>query len=128
MDGSDADALENEIYGLSAMTAPIVAAYNDDEQALRITIAISIDMLDRYEQSLSKRMTAQEREGIRGILFFGYMLNAMALRRTTEQGKAASEAAKIALDNFRKAPSAAKNPRVSVRQNHRIMGFRKSEA
>ena len=104
MDFSDGDALENGFPGMSSMAAPIVDAYNRDEQALRRSLAASLDTLSRYEATLSGKMSSTVREEIHATLSIGYIFNASALA-TAGHRKASAKAVEMCLNHLRKAPT-----------------------
>jgi hypothetical protein len=107
MDGSDAEALEKDFPGMSAMAAPVVDAYNRDDQALRRSLVASLDTLSRYESALSGKMSGKDREGIHGILGIGHLLNATALATAGYQ-QASAKAVDVCLGHLRKAPTIGK--------------------
>lgn len=109
MDGADADALEKGFPGMSAMAAPVVDAYNRDDQALRRSLAASLDTLSRYESALSGKMSGKDREGIHGILVIGHLFNASALA-TAGYRQASAKAVEVCLGHLRKAPTIGKIP------------------
>ncbi len=79
LDAHDAKALDRELPDLSIMAAPLVDAFNRDEQALRRSIVTSAAVLTGYEARLSQKMSFKAREGVQGLLVIGHLLNAVAL-------------------------------------------------
>ena len=109
LDGSDADAIEKGLPGLSALAAPVVDAYNRDDAALQRSIAASLDVLAEYEKVLDRKMSVAEREAIRGMLAIGHLFNATALA-TSGHGAEAAKAIGISLGQIAKAPTIRNAP------------------
>lgn len=109
MDASDAEALDKGFPGLATMATPLFNAYNRDDQALRQSLAASVDMLFGYEVVLAKKLSAKEREGIHMVLTFGHLFNAMALATSGHRHQSV-KAIEVSLDYLRKAPSISRAP------------------
>lgn len=109
MDDSDLEAIERDIPGLSGMVAPVVDAFNRDEQALRRSITTSLDVLSHYETMLDGKMSVKAREGVQGLLAVGHLSNAMALT-TSGHHQSSVRAVELSLGHLNKAKSFAKAP------------------
>lgn len=106
---SDMEAMEKEFPGLSMMASPMVDAYNKDSKALENSLSVSFEVLAQYEALLQGEITQKEREAMRGALFLGHFMNAIALV-TANQVASANKALGIAMGHLAKAPSLKKTP------------------
>lgn len=109
LDDSDTDALEKEFPGLSALAAPVIDAYNRDNDALGRSIAVSLGVLTEYEKALDRNIPAAEREAILGVLAIGHLFNATALATSGHGGEAAKAIGK-SLRYIAKVPTIRKTP------------------
>lgn len=107
LDDSDTDALEKGFSGLSALAAPIMDAYNRDNDGLRRSIAVSLGVLAEYEKALDRKMPTAQREAILGALAIGHLFNAIALATSGHRSEAA-KAIGISLWYIAKAPTIRK--------------------
>ena len=102
LDASDVDSLEKEIPGMSAMTMPMIDAYNRDERALSESIQRSLKVLDGYQNLVEKSRTKTDKEAFRGIIAMGHWFNAIALA-TSGSANASTKAMDIALAQLSEA-------------------------
>ena len=109
IDPSDAEVLEKEIPGLSAIAPPLFDAYNRNEKALRQSLPASLNILSGYETLLAESKSATERSAMRGILAVGHLFNASALVTSGYQEGAVKEL-EISLSHLRKSPAIAQAP------------------
>lgn len=109
IDPSDMEAMEKEFPGLSMMASPMVDAYNKDSKSLGNSLSVSFEVLAQYETLLQGKTTQKEREAMRGALFLGHFMNAIALA-TANQGASANKALDTAMGHLAKAPSLVKSP------------------
>ncbi|MBK7654603.1 MAG: hypothetical protein IPJ18_05190 [Betaproteobacteria bacterium] len=107
---SDEERMDSVVPGLSAMVAPLIAAYRKDDDALSVALPASFKILAGYESILSdKRMAKSQRETVRGLIAFGYLMDATAFA-ITGHSKQAGDAIGMVRNHLGKASLLADDP------------------
>ncbi len=102
LDESDIDSLEKEVPGMSAITMPMIDAYNRDGEALRESIQRSASVINRYQNFVNKTRSRTDKEAFRGMIAMGHWFNAIALA-TIGSDTASTKAIDIALAQLSEA-------------------------
>lgn len=102
LDESDIDSIDKEIPGMSAITMPMIDAYNRDGEALRESIQRSLSVIDGYQKLVNKTRSRTDKEALRGMIAMGHWFNAIALA-TSGSDSASTKAIDIALAQLSEA-------------------------
>lgn len=102
---ADANAVDQELPGLSALSAPLINAYNRDKRRFADSLVISNSVLEQFQNLLHTKLSRDGKEAISGLVSIGYLMRAsgFVLLDEHDEAKQAIQLAKKYLSRSQKA-------------------------